>query len=137
MGTAQTSSDRVAPTVTMHGRRTTLSFDATRNLLACFCWVVKNLDRSVLRQWLADLSQLRLTQLLDILQLCVSCFEYKGRGVEKEKAGRGLKASELKCKLEDTLFGVNSARLELISRSKTGKKNPIKLMFQQKILATE
>ncbi|VDM56495.1 unnamed protein product, partial [Angiostrongylus costaricensis] len=47
-------------------------------LLACFCWVLKNVEGSALRHWVRELSPTRLSQLLNVLHLCVSCFEYKG-----------------------------------------------------------
>lgn len=46
-------------------------------ILACFCWALKNIERSVLRQWIRDLSSTRILQFLDVLQLAVSCFEFK------------------------------------------------------------
>ncbi|RCN44353.1 hypothetical protein ANCCAN_09630 [Ancylostoma caninum] len=57
--------------------KTTLSLELSRQLLACFCWVLKNVDGSALRHWVRELPPTRLTQLLNVLQLCVSCFEYK------------------------------------------------------------
>lgn len=58
-------------------RNTRLSLDLSRQLLICCCWVLKHLDQSLLRNWIRELPPSRLTQLLDVLQLCVSCFEYK------------------------------------------------------------
>ncbi|VDM49940.1 unnamed protein product [Toxocara canis] len=57
--------------------RPTLSLEITRQLLACFCWAIKNMDRSTLRQWIRELSPNRLLQFLDVLQLAISCFEFK------------------------------------------------------------
>uniref|UniRef100_A0A8L8KVX2 HECT-type E3 ubiquitin transferase n=1 Tax=Heligmosomoides polygyrus TaxID=6339 RepID=A0A8L8KVX2_HELPZ len=56
-------------------------------LLACFCWVLKNVETSALRHWVRELPPTRLTQLLNILQLCVSCFEYKGGQVPDSENG--------------------------------------------------
>ena len=39
--------------------------------------MLKNADESVLQKWFTDLSVLQLNRLLDLLYLCVSCFEYK------------------------------------------------------------
>nr|CDJ83685.1 Dedicator of cytokinesis domain containing protein [Haemonchus contortus] len=55
-----------------------LNLELSRQLLACFCWVLKNVEGSSLRHWVRELPPTRLSQLLNILQLCVSCFEYKG-----------------------------------------------------------
>ena len=66
-------------------RKVPLSFESTRNLLACFLWTVKNLERAKFDAWICELPELRLQQLLDILQISVSCFEYKGNGILKAK----------------------------------------------------
>ncbi|CAJ0607791.1 unnamed protein product [Cylicocyclus nassatus] len=58
--------------------KVTLNLELSRQLLACFCWVLKNVDGAALRHWVRELPPTRLTQLLNVLQLCVSCFEYKG-----------------------------------------------------------
>ncbi|VDK33915.1 unnamed protein product [Gongylonema pulchrum] len=57
--------------------RPSLSLENTRQLLACFCWTLKNMERSYLRHWIRDLSPTRISQFLDVLQLAVSCFEFK------------------------------------------------------------
>jgi hypothetical protein len=51
--------------------------EATQDLLVCFLWVLKNVDQRFLRSWWSDLPPSRLSQLLDILYLCESNFEYK------------------------------------------------------------
>ncbi|KFD68798.1 hypothetical protein M514_02728 [Trichuris suis] len=58
--------------------RSTLSLETTRSLLLCLCWVIKNLDTQTFQRWLGDLNVIRLTHLLDALQICITCFEYKG-----------------------------------------------------------
>ena len=54
----------------------TLSKDLTQQLLICFCWVIKNIDKGTLKHWIRELSPQRVHQFVDLLQLCVSCFEY-------------------------------------------------------------
>uniref|UniRef100_A0A914Y863 DOCKER domain-containing protein n=1 Tax=Panagrolaimus superbus TaxID=310955 RepID=A0A914Y863_9BILA len=54
----------------------TLSKDLTQQLLICFCWVIKNIDKSTLKHWMRELSPQRVHQFVDLLQLCISCFEY-------------------------------------------------------------
>lgn len=54
-----------------------LSAEVSRTLLVCLLWVLKNADGALLHCWLADLSALQVNRLLDLLYLCVSCFEYK------------------------------------------------------------
>lgn len=55
------------------------SAESSRSLLICLLWVLKNADELVLQKWFTDLSVSQLNRLLDLLYLCVSCFEYKVR----------------------------------------------------------
>ena len=50
---------------------------STRNLLICFLWVLKSIDSDLLSSWWNSLSITRLSLLINVLDLCVSCFEYK------------------------------------------------------------
>lgn len=45
--------------------------------MICFLWIMKNADQSLLRKWIADLPSIQLNRILDLLFICVSCFEYK------------------------------------------------------------
>lgn len=54
-----------------------LSAECSRTLLVCFLWVLKNADAAVLERWVSDLSVQQINRLLDLLHLCISCFEYK------------------------------------------------------------
>ncbi len=51
--------------------------DTTRHLLSCVLWVLKNTERPLLRLWWSELSTPRLQTMLEILRICVSCFQYK------------------------------------------------------------
>ena len=51
----------------------------TRNLLLCFLWVLKNVEKSVLKQWWTELPHNRLLTLLEVLRITLSCFQYKVR----------------------------------------------------------
>uniref|UniRef100_A0A671TB51 Dedicator of cytokinesis protein 7-like n=1 Tax=Sinocyclocheilus anshuiensis TaxID=1608454 RepID=A0A671TB51_9TELE len=55
------------------------SAESSRSLLICLLWVLKNADEMVLQKWFTDLSVSQLNRLLDLLYLCASCFEYKGK----------------------------------------------------------
>lgn len=55
----------------------TLPADTSRNLLVCFLWVMKNADRSLIQRWTVDMPPSQLGKLLELLTICVSCFEYK------------------------------------------------------------
>ncbi|KAG0420649.1 hypothetical protein HPB47_003371, partial [Ixodes persulcatus] len=94
-----------------------LKEEATKHLLACFLWVLKNADQRTLRHWWADWPPQRLNQLLDILYICISCFEYKGKKTMRRFAQQTLrKTSDIKSKLEDAILGHSSARSEMMMR---------------------
>lgn len=38
---------------------------------------MKNADQGLIRRWIADLPSMQLNRILDLLFICVSCFEYK------------------------------------------------------------
>ena len=43
----------------------------------CFLWVIRSIDKELLSNWWFTLSITRLDALLNVLDLCVSCFEYR------------------------------------------------------------
>ncbi|CAM1319326.1 DOCK6 (predicted) [Pycnogonum litorale] len=99
--------------------RCNLGAEATRNLLACFLWVLKNVEDGVLVDCWLDLSFNRLHQLLEILYIAVSCFEYKGRKAIKKFHQQSFhKSTDVKSRLEDMILGQGSARNELMMRRK-------------------
>ena len=58
-------------------RKCQLNAEDTRNLLMCFTWVLKNVDKSVLRHWWTDMPINRLNCILEIIYFAVSNFEYR------------------------------------------------------------
>nr|CAD7428672.1 unnamed protein product [Timema monikensis] len=56
-----------------------LSSETTRNLLICLLWVIKNVDKNVVKQWWMDMPTQRFQQLLEVLNIAISCFEYKSK----------------------------------------------------------
>lgn len=38
---------------------------------------MKNADQNLIQKWIADLPSMQLNRILDLLFICVSCFEYK------------------------------------------------------------
>ena len=75
------SSSSSPPSLPQTGRQHgTFSAESSRSLLICLLWVLKNADEMVLQKWFTDLSVSQLNRLLDLLFLCVSCFEYKVEG---------------------------------------------------------
>lgn len=55
----------------------TLAADTSRHLLVCFLWVMKNADRGLIQRWTVEMPPSQLNKLLELLTICVSCFEYK------------------------------------------------------------
>ncbi|XP_041854158.1 dedicator of cytokinesis protein 7-like isoform X2 [Melanotaenia boesemani] len=100
------------------GRQTSsLSAECSRTLLVCFLWVMKNADASLLERWVSDLSVLQINRLLDLLHLCVSCFEYKGKKtLERINSLTFKKSQDMKARLEEAILGTIGARQEMVRR---------------------
>lgn len=90
-----------------------LSQDTTKNLLICFLWVIKNVDKTVLRQWWAELTAERLHSLLEVLRITLTVFQYKGKRAMR-KSGQPI--SRKTSQLEEMILGRNHAK-EMMSRS--------------------
>lgn len=71
------SSPLIPPSLQASRQHGSFSAESSRSLLICLLWVLKNADELVLQKWFTDLSVSQLNRLLDLLYLCVSCFEYK------------------------------------------------------------
>ncbi|KAL8164603.1 UNVERIFIED_CONTAM: Dedicator of cytokinesis protein 7 [Gekko kuhli] len=96
-----------------------LSAEVSRTLLVCLLWVLKNADGALLHRWLADLSALQVNRLLDLLYLCVSCFEYKGKKtLERLNSLTFKKSLDMKARLEEAILGTIGARQEMVRRSR-------------------
>ncbi|XP_036825036.1 dedicator of cytokinesis protein 7 isoform X6 [Oncorhynchus mykiss] len=106
----------------------TFSAESSRSLLICLLWVLKNADECVLQKWFTDLSVSQLNRLLDMLYLCVSCFEYKAHVVFTTMQGKKAfermnsltfkKSMDMKAKLEEAILGSIGARQEMVRRSR-------------------
>ncbi|RXM98866.1 Dedicator of cytokinesis protein 7 [Acipenser ruthenus] len=95
------------------------SAESSRSLLICLLWVLKNADELVLQKWFTDLSVMQLNRLLDLLHLCVSCFEYKGKkSFERMNSLTFKKSKDMKAKLEEAILGSIGARQEMVRRSR-------------------
>lgn len=100
-----------------------LNSETTRHLLGCFLWLLKNLDRDLLRNWCIESSVTRLRQLLDVFNICLYCFEYSGKKQIKRRNQKKFgKNVDIKAKLEDVILGQGSARSEMMMRRK--ERNP-------------
>ena len=98
-------------------RRWPLREDTTKHLLICFLWVLKNANQTVLYRYLSEMPFHRIYQLLEVLKISVSCFEYKGlKAIKKASLMIFKKPYDLKSKLEDAILGLGSARRELMMR---------------------
>uniref|UniRef100_A0A8C5UQ58 Dedicator of cytokinesis 7 n=1 Tax=Malurus cyaneus samueli TaxID=2593467 RepID=A0A8C5UQ58_9PASS len=90
------------------------------HLLICLLWVLKNADESVLQKWFTDLSVLQLNRLLDLLYLCVSCFEYKVLPSSNlHESLLGPKSKDMRAKLEEAILGSIGARQEMVRRKRS------------------
>ncbi|ETE67870.1 Dedicator of cytokinesis protein 8, partial [Ophiophagus hannah] len=93
--------------------------ETTRHLLICFLWIMKNADQNLIQKWIADLSSLQLNRILDLLFICVSGFEYKGKQSSDKVSTQALKKSrDAKARLEEALLRGEGARGEMVKRSR-------------------
>uniref|UniRef100_I3MRH5 Dedicator of cytokinesis 8 n=1 Tax=Ictidomys tridecemlineatus TaxID=43179 RepID=I3MRH5_ICTTR len=98
-----------------------LNADTTRNLMICFLWIMKNADQSLIRKWIADLPSMQLNRILDLLFICVSCFEYKGKQSSDKVSTQVLqKSRDVKARLEEALLRGEGARGEMMRRRTPG-----------------
>uniref|UniRef100_A0A8C9MLF3 Dedicator of cytokinesis 8 n=1 Tax=Serinus canaria TaxID=9135 RepID=A0A8C9MLF3_SERCA len=86
--------------------------DTTRNLLICFLWIMKNADQNLIQKWISDLPSMQLNRILDLLFICVSCFEYK----VSETRHSFVKSRDVKARLEEALLRGEGARGEMMKR---------------------
>uniref|UniRef100_A0A672GK90 Dedicator of cytokinesis 6 n=1 Tax=Salarias fasciatus TaxID=181472 RepID=A0A672GK90_SALFA len=94
-----------------------LSAECSRTLLVCFLWVQKNADAALLERWVSDLSVQQINRLLDLLHLCISCFEYKGKKtLERINSLTFKKSQDMKARLEEAILGTIGARQEMVRR---------------------
>uniref|UniRef100_A0AAY4CGB4 Dedicator of cytokinesis 6 n=1 Tax=Denticeps clupeoides TaxID=299321 RepID=A0AAY4CGB4_9TELE len=107
-----------------HSKGSTLSAECSRTLLVCFLWVLKNADAALLERYVSDLSVLQINRLLDLLHLCVSCFEYKGKkALERINSLTFKKSQDMKARLEEAILGTIGARQEMVRRCR-GNQSP-------------
>ncbi|KAJ8913567.1 hypothetical protein NQ315_017118 [Exocentrus adspersus] len=102
-------------------RKLGISADVTRSILTCILWVLKNMERECLSQWLGELTSSRLATLLHLLDACTSCFEYKPRRRAPPPSGyaHAQGTQDMRSRLEDVILGQGSAR-EMMQRRKGG-----------------
>uniref|UniRef100_A0A8C5CC66 Dedicator of cytokinesis 8 n=1 Tax=Gadus morhua TaxID=8049 RepID=A0A8C5CC66_GADMO len=95
----------------------TLAADTSRHLLVCFLWVMKNAERGLIQRWTVDMPSSQLNRLLELLTICVSCFEYRGKQSSDKVSNQALqKSQQAKLQLEEALLRGMGARGEMIRR---------------------
>ncbi|XP_066499452.1 dedicator of cytokinesis protein 8 isoform X2 [Hoplias malabaricus] len=95
----------------------TLTAETSRNLLVCFLWIMKNADQSLIQRWVVDMPPSQLSRLLELLTICVSCFEYRGKQSSDKVSTQALqKSQQAKARLEEALLGGMGARGEMMKR---------------------
>uniref|UniRef100_A0A7N8YPF9 Dedicator of cytokinesis 8 n=1 Tax=Mastacembelus armatus TaxID=205130 RepID=A0A7N8YPF9_9TELE len=102
----------------LQGKSTaTLAADTSRHLLVCFLWVMKNADKSLIQRWTVDMPPSQLNKLLELLTICVSCFEYRGKQSSDKVSTQALqKSQQAKMQLEEALLRGMGARGEMMKR---------------------
>ncbi|XP_030592976.1 dedicator of cytokinesis protein 8 isoform X1 [Archocentrus centrarchus] len=102
----------------MHGKSiATLAADTSRHLLVCFLWVMKNADRNLIQRWTVDMPPSQLNKLLELLTICISCFEYRGKQSSDKVSTQALqKSQQAKLQLEEALLRGMGARGEMMKR---------------------
>ncbi|KAJ3603775.1 hypothetical protein NHX12_028516 [Muraenolepis orangiensis] len=96
----------------------TLAADTSRHLLVCFLWVMKNAERSLIQRWTVDMPSSQLNRLLELLTICVSCSEYRGKQSSDKVSTQALqKSQQAKLQLEEALLRGIGARGEMIRRA--------------------
>lgn len=91
--------------------------NTTRHLLVCMLWVLRHAEDVPLKNWWSELNPQKLHRLLELLFICVSCFEYQGkRRLHRSSTQRGGRTTDVKTRLEDLILGQGSARSDLIQR---------------------
>uniref|UniRef100_A0A673MMK1 Dedicator of cytokinesis protein 8-like n=1 Tax=Sinocyclocheilus rhinocerous TaxID=307959 RepID=A0A673MMK1_9TELE len=94
-----------------------LTAETSRNLLMCFLWIIKNADQNLIQRWNVDVPSSQLSRLLELLAICISCFEYRGKLSSDKVSTQALqKSQQAKARLEEALLGGIGARGEMMKR---------------------
>ncbi|XP_056319423.1 dedicator of cytokinesis protein 8 isoform X1 [Danio aesculapii] len=94
-----------------------LTAETSRNLLMCFLWIIKNADQNLIQRWTVDMPSSQLSRLLELLAICTSCFEYRGKQSSDKVSTQALqKSQQAKARLEEALLGGIGARGEMMKR---------------------
>uniref|UniRef100_A0A8C1C2J8 Dedicator of cytokinesis 8 n=2 Tax=Cyprinus carpio TaxID=7962 RepID=A0A8C1C2J8_CYPCA len=104
--------------VSVAGKTTNmLTAETSRNLLMCFLWIIKNADQNLVQRWTVDMPSSQLNRLLELLTICISCFEYRGKQSSDKVSTQALqKSQQAKARLEEALLGGIGARGQMMKR---------------------
>uniref|UniRef100_A0A8C1KKU6 Dedicator of cytokinesis 8 n=1 Tax=Cyprinus carpio TaxID=7962 RepID=A0A8C1KKU6_CYPCA len=100
-----------------HAGKTTnmLTAETSRNLLMCFLWIIKNADQNLVQRWTVDMPSSQLNRLLELLTICISCFEYRVKTLQSLTQAL-QKSQQAKARLEEALLGGIGARGQMMKR---------------------
>ncbi|XP_051950035.1 dedicator of cytokinesis protein 8 isoform X2 [Xyrauchen texanus] len=103
---------------TMTGKTSNmLTAETSRNLLMCFLWIIKNADQHLIQRWTVDMPSSQLSRLLELLTICIACFEYRGKQSSDKVSTQALqKSQQAKARLEEALLGGIGARGQMMKR---------------------
>ncbi|XP_051508560.1 dedicator of cytokinesis protein 8-like isoform X2 [Myxocyprinus asiaticus] len=94
-----------------------LTAETSRNLLMCFLWIIKNADQHLIQRWTVDMPSSQLSRLLELLTICIACFEYRGKQSSDKVSTQALqKSQQAKARLEEALLGGIGARGQMMKR---------------------
>uniref|UniRef100_A0A672S0Y0 Dedicator of cytokinesis 8 n=1 Tax=Sinocyclocheilus grahami TaxID=75366 RepID=A0A672S0Y0_SINGR len=95
-----------------------LTAETSRNLLMCFLWIIKNADQNLIQRWTVDVPSSQLSRLLELLAICISCFEYRVKTHQSllHHSVTFKKCLQAKARLEEALLGGIGARGEMMKR---------------------
>ncbi|XP_026125842.1 dedicator of cytokinesis protein 8 isoform X3 [Carassius auratus] len=94
-----------------------LTAETSRNLLMCFLWIIKNADPNLIQRWTVDIPSSQMNRLLELLAICISCFEYRGKQSSDKVSTQALqKSQQAKARLEEALLGGIGARGQMMKR---------------------
>uniref|UniRef100_A0A671L1Y1 Dedicator of cytokinesis 8 n=1 Tax=Sinocyclocheilus anshuiensis TaxID=1608454 RepID=A0A671L1Y1_9TELE len=92
-----------------------LTAETSRNLLMCFLWIIKNADQNLVQRWTVDMPLSQLSRLLELLTICISCFEYRVKTLQSLTQAL-QKSQQAKVRLEEALLGGIGARGQMMKR---------------------
>lgn len=119
LSSLQKNSTLTTPSSLANKSYSVLSAETSRNLLICFLWILKNADQSLIQKWVLELPYGLLNRVLELLYLCVSCFEYKDKQYSDKMPSQVLqKSRDVKARLEEAYRGGAGARGDMIKRSR-------------------